>query len=108
MSISINKGLLRAHRKMLRKMRTFKIEANNKPIHIASSPNFSSIMNLKQAHPPPVKLARVSHIDCLITNLHCGSEEPICPCGFYVDLRLDTHSATKQWNQIAKCYSQGD
>lgn len=31
MSISINKGLLRALHKMLRKMRRFKIQENNEP-----------------------------------------------------------------------------
>lgn len=66
-------------------------------------------MNLKRlTHPPPVKLAHISHIVCLITNIDCGSEESICPHGLHIDPRLNTHSTTKQWNQIVKFYFQGD
>lgn len=69
-------------------------------------------MDLGLTHPPPGKLAHVNHIDCLITNIDCGSEysweEPICPRSLYADVRLNTRSATKQWNQVVKCYSQGD
>lgn len=95
---------------MLRKMRTFKIKANNEPIHTASLHYFSRVswISNRFTRPPPVKLAHVSHIDRLITNIDCGSEEPICPCGLYVDPRLNAHSTTKQWNQIVKWYFQGD
>lgn len=80
------------------------------PIHTASLHYFSRVswISNRLTHPPPVELAHVSHTDCLITNIDCGSEEPICPCGLYVDLRLNTLSATKQGNQIVKCYFQGD
>lgn len=79
------------------------------PIHPASSRYFSGYQGSKQAHSPPSnEAAHVSHIDCLITSIGWGSEEPICSCGLYVDLRLNTHSTTKQWNRVVKCYFQGD
>lgn len=70
MSISINKDLLRAFHKMLRKMRTFKIQANNELHSYSSLHYFSRVswISNRLSHPPPGKLARVSHVDCLITN----------------------------------------
>lgn len=83
------------------------------PIHTASSHSFSSVMDSNRlTYSPPVKLAHASHIDCLITNRARGNEglqeDPICPCLLYMNVRLNTHSTTKQWYQVVKGNSQGN
>lgn len=77
------------------------------PIHTASSHSFSCVMDSNRlAYSPPAKLAHANHIDCLITNRARGNEglqeEPICPSGLYMDVRLNTHSTTRQWHQVGK------
>jgi hypothetical protein len=83
------------------------------PIHTASSHAFSSVLGSNSlTYSPPAKLAHANHIDCLITNRARGNEglqeEPICPSGLYMDVRLNTRSTTEQWNQVGKCDSQGN